>query len=176
MAIDYKQYAFKLIIELEGDEYTNDPSDSGGETKYGIIKEVYEKYLDKNGLDNKPVYHMTLNEALSIYESNYWKPMKCDFIRSPLSIFLFQFGVNCGIRNSIMLIQKYFRLQADGIIGPNTLKILNTTPNILDIVEDIQTEYYDSICVKYPKNIKFKKGWYNRVNLTKKFIYENFYK
>src|SRR5215475_4829486 len=51
------------IIEAEGSEYTNDPLDPGGETKYGISKRAYP------GVD---IYNLTEAGALEIYERDYW--------------------------------------------------------------------------------------------------------
>ena len=54
--------AFKYVIYNEGG-YVNDPSDLGGETKYGISKRSYP---------NLDIKHLTLEQARKIYFCDYW--------------------------------------------------------------------------------------------------------
>ena len=56
------------VIKHEGG-YVNDPSDPGGETKYGISKKAYPKVDIKN---------LTLDDAIEIYKDDYWLPAKVD--------------------------------------------------------------------------------------------------
>lgn len=54
--------AFSCVLQNEG-VYVNDPSDSGGETKYGISKRSYP---------NLDIKNLTLEEAKKIYFCDYW--------------------------------------------------------------------------------------------------------
>ena len=76
--------AFELIIGLEGD-YSNDPQDPGGETKYGICK-TYNPDVDIKNLD--------LQGAKKIYLEKYWIPSGCDEAEYPMDIILFDSAVN----------------------------------------------------------------------------------
>ena len=76
----------KLTLNLEGnDEYTDDPSDPGGPTKYGICKR-YNPDVD--------VKNLTLGKAKEIYLKKYWIPAGCDNAPFPLDIALFDSQVN----------------------------------------------------------------------------------
>jgi hypothetical protein len=76
--------AFELIIGLEGD-YSNDPDDPGGETKYGICKRY------NPGIDIK---NLTVDQAKDIYLTRYWIPAGCDSVPFPFDVCLFDGAVN----------------------------------------------------------------------------------
>jgi lysozyme family protein len=54
--------AIQTVLDHEGG-YSNDPSDRGGETKYGISKTSYPDLDIKN---------LTREEAIAIYERDFW--------------------------------------------------------------------------------------------------------
>lgn len=76
--------AFDLTVGLEG-SYSNDPSDPGGETKYGISKR-YHPTLD--------IKNLTLEQAEAIYLKEYWIPAGCDNAPYPMDVCLFDSQVN----------------------------------------------------------------------------------
>lgn len=76
--------AFEFTIGLEG-QYSNDPNDPGGETKYGISKK-YNPTVD--------VKNLTLDQAKDIYYKKYWIPSGCDEATFPMDICLFDGAVN----------------------------------------------------------------------------------
>jgi len=78
--------AIKFILKWEGG-YSNDPNDSGGETKYGISKKSYP---------NEDIKNMTLERAKEIYYQNYWLKTNCNKLPSPLNLIVFDTAVNCG--------------------------------------------------------------------------------
>lgn len=83
---DSFEIGVKLTLNLEGNEnYTNDPDDPGGETKYGISKRYNPKVDIKN---------LTLEQAKKIYLEKYWIPSGCDEVAFPLDIALFDSQVN----------------------------------------------------------------------------------
>jgi lysozyme family protein len=76
----------RLTLDLEGNEnYTNDPDDPGGETKYGICKKYHPTVDIKN---------LTLSQAKQIYLEKYWIPAGCDNAPFPMDIALFDSQVN----------------------------------------------------------------------------------
>ena len=78
--------AADLTLGLEGrEEYTDDPADPGGPTKYGIAGKFHP------GLDIK---NLTLEQAMDIYYNEYWVPAGCDDAPYPMDICLFDSQVN----------------------------------------------------------------------------------
>lgn len=88
--------AFSFVIGSEG-EYSNDPDDPGGETKYGISKRAYP-HLD--------IKNLTLDDAKSIYWQDYWDKADCDNLPNPLDICVFDTAVNQGVGRAKLLLAK----------------------------------------------------------------------
>ena len=162
----YWQEAFNFTIGHEGG-YVNNPNDPGGETKYGICKRDYPKEDIKN---------LTIDRAKEIYYKNYWLPSYSNdlvALNFPLTaIVLFDTAINCGCKTSKILLQKSIGVEADGMIGKQTVNGLKLYKD-LDMCNrllDRRKEYYDLIISKNIKLSVFKKGWYNRINNLRKRI------
>lgn len=110
--------SFDLLIGHEGG-YVNNPSDPGGETKYGISKRAYP------GEDIKA---MTLDRAKTIYLRDYWSPAGCDAVPDELKFDLFDAAVNSGVRTAIKLLQRACGEHDDGVLGPLTLQAVQSMP------------------------------------------------
>lgn len=80
-----KALSFTLLHE---GGYSFDPNDPGGETNFGISKRYHPKVDIKN---------LTKDQAANIYLQEYWIPMKCDDLASPLDIVVFDSAVNPGM-------------------------------------------------------------------------------
>jgi len=104
--------AFEHVIGVEG-EYTNDPKDPGGETKYGISKRSYPLEDIKN---------LNIERAKIIYRMDYWNKVKGDELPYPLNMFVFDAAVNQGIIPAIDMLQKTLGVARDGILGVETIK------------------------------------------------------
>jgi lysozyme family protein len=103
--------AFEIVVGLEGG-YSNDEDDSGGETKYGISKRAYPDLNIKT---------LTLEQAKSIYRFDYWEPLRCDELPWPLSMMVFDCGVNQGLNAAAKTLQRALNVTQDGVIGNVTL-------------------------------------------------------
>ena len=110
--------AFELLIGSEGG-YVNDPHDPGGETKYGISKRSYPT-LD--------IASLTLADAKRIYHRDFWIFISGDALPWPLSYFVFDAAVNQGVAPAIRMLQQALGVEADGIIGPQTLAAVGRFP------------------------------------------------
>ena len=82
--------ALEFTLRWEGG-YSNDPSDPGGETKYGISKRYHP---------NVDVKNLTIDEAQEIYRMEYWNPSGCDSLPEPLDLIVFDTAVNMGIKRA----------------------------------------------------------------------------
>ena len=149
--------AFQVLMDNEGG-YVNDPNDSGGETKYGISKKAYPD-LD--------IPNLTIAQAMEIYRKDYWDRCKCDNIPDALSVAVFDFAVNSGVKTAIKKLQIALGVKADGIIGNQTLGACNRIPvkKVLEDYMDLRLDYLMSL----PKWKYYGNGWGARVNRVKKF-------
>lgn len=151
-----EKFIKKVLIAEGGDKVTDDPSDSGGLTKYGISQKSFPDVDIRN---------LTEADVISIYKKIYYDPCKCDFINDELlALHVFDFAVNAGIGRAIKTLQSVAYVNVDGIIGNKTIEKVNSG-SYSDKYKQARIDYYNSI--GKGKNAKFLKGWINRVNNLK---------
>lgn len=119
--MDFGQ-CFERLLGHEGG-YANNPADPGGETKFGISKRAYP---------GEDIAGMTIERAKMIYLRDYWGPAGCDAVPDRLKFDLFDTAVNSGVRTAIKLLQRAVGEVDDGILGPRTLKAVQSAdPGLL---------------------------------------------
>jgi lysozyme family protein len=144
------------IIRREGDS-SNDPNDHGGRTKFGISETSNpEAWADG---------HVTEAEAREIYTRKYVKGPGFDKIADPLlQAQLVDFGVNSGPQLAIMKLQECVGADVDGILGPQTLHLLEGiySPGINNRLVSARIKMIGRIVTKNPSQLKWLNGWINR--------------
>ena len=154
--------AFRFILPHEGG-YSSDPSDPGGETKYGISK---RSYPDLN------ISSLTPEDAQSIYLRDFWEPYPYKLIDDQnIANKVFDFAVNMGHRQAAKILQKSCNdcsqpVLVDGHIGPLTIKAANASNvvNLLQSLKDNATNFYMTLAAEKPVLRKFLDGWVRRAN------------
>lgn len=150
MIIDFET-AIPFVLEKEGG-YVNDPTDSGGETKYGVSKRAFPDLDIKN---------LTLQDAKDIYKTHYWDKVLGDRLPNSLRLTVFDMAVNAGVKAAIKLLQKVCKVEEDGILGMITISQAQLVGH--KAYNDARREYYRDLVKRRPKNLRFIKGWLNRV-------------
>ena len=97
-----------LLLAHEGG-YSNNPSDPGGPTNFGITITDYRKYV-KSGATAADVRAMTIDEAKRIYRARYWDAQRCDELPPGLDYAVFDYGVNSGIGRSAKVLRRLLGL------------------------------------------------------------------
>ena len=146
--------AFEIVIGAEGG-YSNDPNDRGGETKYGISKRSYPT-LD--------IASLTLADAKRIYHRDFWIFISGDALPWPLSYFVFDAAVNQGVAPAIRMLQQALGVEADGVIGPQTLAAVGRFPQ-----SEVCSLFLALRGVRYTGTHGFKHyglGWFKRLFLA----------
>lgn len=156
--------AFEYTMDFEGGEkVTNDPSDPGGLTKWGISQRSFP------GLN---IRDLTEDQAKAIYKTHYWDSMSLDNLPQRVAIKLFDMGVNIGVRKSARLAQEAFNdycgvpaLTVDGSIGPKTISALSGADedSYLFMLVHHLSEYYRGL-----NNPKYIRGWLRRAETLPK--------
>lgn len=173
--------AFEHVVGIEG-RYSNDPSDSGGATMFGITERVARAH----GYEGR-MWDMPLAFAKSVYKSSYWDLLKLDSIgfRAPkLAAELFDSAVNVGVVRAGQWLQRalnglnlegtlYADMAVDGHIGPVTLASFdalwtrrggNAEIVLRRLCDCQQGEFYLHLAEVREKDEKFLFGWIlNRV-------------
>jgi lysozyme family protein len=146
----------ETVLTHEGG-YVNDPTDLGGETKYGITKKFYPSVDIKN---------LTKEQAKKIYHQDYWKPAKCDEVPLHLRHIYFDMCVNFGRRGAVKVLQRAAnstikdKLEVDGGIGSKTLSAIQKLS--IDRVRAYRVLRFANLVIKKPEQERFWVGWYRR--------------
>lgn len=147
-----REQAIKETLKWEGG-YTNDTNDSGGPTNYGITIHDVRAYVNPNATA-ADVKKLTLDQAVNIYTSKYWKTPSydCDTLASGVDFSVFDFGVNSGPTRA-----KTYLNKAIGGTDEQTIVKLN----------DARLAFVNGIVSRNPSQSKFLKGWTTRINGVK---------
>lgn len=145
--------------------YSNDPDDAGGCTMYGVTIKTYQKYFgaDKNCNDLR---FITEAEWLHIFKKGYWDKIKADKISNQkIAELCVDMLWGSGPITAIKKIQAALGLKADGIVGPQTLKALNSEDSeaVFTQLWNMRKRWLETIAQR-GNNKKFLKGWLNRLN------------
>lgn len=172
-----KTKIIEQIIHVEGG-YVNDPDDSGGETIWGITKDVARRYGYKGNMRDMP-----RSLAFEIYDHKYWRKMRLDDIEA-LSAFvaeeLADTAVNTGIGRASRFLQRSLNvlnnrgqlfpdLRVDGYIGSRTLFSLSEYLGLrgrdgevvlVRMLNALQGAFYIELAERREKDEKFVFGWF----------------
>ena len=177
-----KDEIFNAIIEKEGG-YVNNPNDKGGPTNWGISQAVARAH-GYNG----DMRALTRDQALAIYEADYWYGPRFDQISaaSPaIAAELCDTGVNMGPAVAAKFLQRILNVMnnegrlypdiiADGQIGPRTIAALNSylttrgstaTRVMLKALNSLQGARYIDLSEQRSANEAFTFGWFERVEI-----------
>ena len=178
MSFDMKG-VFHVIDNTIGVEggYSNNPSDTGGPTRWGITQAVARS----NGYDGD-MKQYPREMAVAVYLKRYWEQPKINkvaLISMPIAEELFDTAVNMGVAWPPLFLQQalngfndqgthYADIAVDGDIGPATLTALTAflakrgQPGVavmLKALNILQGARYFSITALREKNEDFLYGW-----------------
>ena len=160
--------SLEAVLKHEGG-YVNHPDDPGGRTNMGITQAVYEKYLGRK-VTEQEMKDMKTGDVRIIYKENYWDKVKGDDLPAGIDFCVFDWAVNSGVCRASKALQKVVGAVADGVIGPNTLKEVNSADAqvVIEQLTDAREEFYK----KLSTFDTFGKGWLSRNEKTAVFSLE----
>ena len=143
------------VLKHEGG-YVNDPTDLGGETKYGITKRFYPDLDIKN---------LTTEDAKEIYKKDYWDKGRVESLPNNLWHIFFDMSINMGRKTAVKILQraavnKGKKIAVDGGLGPATIKALKGIEK--ERVQAYRVKYYTDLVNAKPEQEKFLFGWFKR--------------
>ncbi|ULQ45958.1 hypothetical protein JN531_012695 [Flagellatimonas centrodinii] len=169
------------IIRAEGDRYTNDPSDSGGPTRWGITQATLSRYRGRAVTPNE-VAALTRDEAAQIYERMYWIDPGLHLLGEHSMLIaaeVMDTGVNCPMRAAVTMLQRqlnvhndrgrhYADLVVDGRCGAKTAEALQAFlarrgtlgEQVLFVaLNGMQVAYYTELAERREKDERWLWGW-----------------
>lgn len=143
--------AIHVVLQHEGG-YVCDPRDPGGETNFGISKRSYPD-ID--------IARLTRDQAIEIYKRDFWLKINGPSLPDPLKLVVLDFAINAGVRRAAYTLQKIVGTNADGKIGPKTLKAVSkySPYTLLWNYTLKRLEFYQ----KLPGWKHYSKGWTKRI-------------
>ncbi|WP_230660483.1 glycoside hydrolase family 108 protein [Psychrobacter sp. I-STPA10] len=146
---------FDRLMVHEGG-YVNHPNDPGGETKWGVTKQVARKYGYYGSMR-----HLPKTTAHQIAERLYWDVIHGDDLDKSVAWQLMDAAYNHGNRNAIKMIQRAVSVADDGVIGSITLSAINSMDknDVILRFNAERLEFYAQL-----RSFKtFGRGWVRRV-------------
>lgn len=152
-------FAIRQVLLHEGG-YTNEASDPGGPTNWGIT--IYDaRAYWKPEATAADVRAMPLDVAKTIYKEKYWDAVEGDDLPAGVDYVVFDYGVNSGVSRAAKVLQRAVGAQSDGHIGPKTLAATANTDvkALINVICDERMEFLQKLH-HWPV---YKKGWTRRV-------------
>jgi lysozyme family protein len=166
-----KEQIINHIIDVEGG-YVNDPSDSGGETNFGITVGTARRHGFRGAMVD-----MTRDHAFVIYSELYWDSVRADDMPGSVAAEVVDTGVNCGTSRAGKFLQRALNvltpgkaIAVDGAIGSGTIRRLNEylakrdEATLVKMLNCLQGAFYVELAERREKDERFIYGWFkNRV-------------
>ena len=156
--------SLKAVLVDEGGN-DDDSADSGGRTSRGITQREYNAWCQLHGSPSGDVWKAPDATIAAIYRQQYWLP-HCDPLPKGTDFLLFSANVLHGPVQATRFFQQATGVPVDGQWGVVTMAaVMAADPKILiPKVSELKIAFYKTIERSAPKNLKFDKGWINRVN------------
>ena len=149
--------------------FANDPDDLGGATMCGVTLATFTEYCHRKGYPRPTIVRLKAikyKEWLEILKTMFWDKWKADQINNEsIALILVDWVWGSG-KYGITIPQKTIGVTADGIVGPKTIAAVNAKDpkQLFDLIRKERLAYIERICRSRPTNLKYKRGWLNRLN------------
>tara|TARA_R110000824_G_scaffold128093_1_gene288823 strand:+ start:116 stop:616 length:501 start_codon:yes stop_codon:yes gene_type:complete len=152
------------LIKSEGG-FVNHPSDGGGPTNFGITQATLGHWRNET-VTLEDVKTLSRDEALTIYDSEYFRKTKIYQLPEKLQAIVLDDAVLSGPVAAIKTLQRNLRhATVDGIIGPQTCSLAAQQPTTTLITNLVRSrvERYCRIVQSNTTQAVFLVGWVRRV-------------
>lgn len=150
------------ILKREGSTYTDDPSDRGGPTKYGITLETLRDHRAPAIVRASDVEALTEPEARAIYLLRYLAPFETWVPDAALSLVV-DCAVNHGVDRAVVWLQRALGVVEDGVVGPETRNAAKGIDGrvLYRVILSRRIRTYGLLAHK-PGQLRFLNGWLAR--------------
>lgn len=92
--------ALEHVLQYEGG-WSDNPLDPGGATMRGVTQATYSSWRKAQGLPERSVKFITMDEVEKIYFQNYWLKVGAHQLPPALGFVLFDSSVNHGVNRAL---------------------------------------------------------------------------
>ena len=147
--------AFTRLLGHEGD-YSNNPSDPGGATRYGVTQAVARFNGYQGDMKDFPI-----EQAKAIYKKQYWDSIGIVNLPPEVQFTVFDGAVNSGPVQSAKWLQRAVGTDPDGVIGHATIAACKLLPPSVVVAR------YNGHRLQFMTGLKtwtvFGNGWARRI-------------
>lgn len=160
--------SLQRILKHEGG-FVNDPLDSGGITNLGVTKRVWEEFVG-HPVSEADMRNLTVEKVSRLYKQRYWDRVQADKLPKGVDYVVFDFAINAGVGRAVKTLQSTVGSTPDGIIGNRTLASVNAmdAKELVNKYSDARVDFYQGIVARRPDQVRFIRGWLNRVKDARK--------
>ena len=187
---NFQNYAVPWITnpDVEGG-FSNDASDKGGATAFGISLRYLKNVPDHDGdgfldgdvdhdgdVDIDDIKLLTPQDALQRYHQDFWLAGQCDDMPPAIALCMFDALVQHRPKTARMLLQRGLHVKADGYVGPVTLAAARNTSvdsiidNFLPDYFSYRSQFYHDLVMLDSSQAKWLRGWLRRMFLLQSYI------
>jgi lysozyme family protein len=143
----------------------DDKADHGGRTNAGISTPTFLEAKRRGIVKAARVDDLTDQEIETIYWSIFWLEPKCYEFPAPLDLLAFDAFVQHRPAAAARLMQTAVGTVPDGIIGPKTIDAAHKVQAVAAVERYAyaRERFYREIAKEDPTQVRFLRGWLNRV-------------
>ena len=144
---------------------TSHDGHTGYHTNKGVTYAVWAHYFGKN--NDSRFFTMSDEDWGVIFKAGYWDKVKGDLIESQaIANCMVSWAWGSGAARAIKLIQEVVGVDIDGKLGQQTIGAINSMDEVelFDKCIARRKRFFEDIAKARPANLKFLKGWMNRLN------------
>ena len=160
----FEDFIDDLVKKEGGYVLTDNKSDRGGLTFAGISQKSNPNWDGWKMIHEGKVPSKEM--VWDQYRQNYWTPIRLQDVKNPdVAEMLLSCSVLSGVRTCAKLMQRTCGATVDGLVGPQTLSLINAmNPALFEAVFTLmRIDRYRKICTRDKSQRKWLVGWLNRV-------------
>jgi lysozyme family protein len=116
---DNFEQSLAFVLKSEGG-FVNNPHDPGGMTNLGVTKDTWESWVGHE-VDEATMRALGPADVTPLYRRNYWDRVVGDQLPAGVDYCVFDCAVNAGTSQAVKILQRALNVNADGIIGVQTI-------------------------------------------------------
>lgn len=135
-------------------------------TRLGVTERWFLSSVGESFFTDMPLREAIVN-AKRVFKKSFWDLFDGDLIYSDDVVApMLSFSVNTSTIHAVKALQRVLEVQADGVMGPNTLFAVNRKdgPMTATLLRAEWANYYHAVVDVNPSDVKFLNGWLNRAS------------